>query len=129
MTKTKTASPKLTESQMMALYLKGDMAGKSLAAACVPAPMTVVDTISGKVYEPIAAGVCGFAWVKIRPGTSSFAKFLVRKGIARRSYSGGVDIWISAYGQSYEKKLAYARGMAGVLAEAGFDAYASGRLD
>jgi hypothetical protein len=126
---TKTASPKLTEQQMMKLYLDGDFAGRKAAAARVPAPMTVVDTLSGHVYEPIADGVCGFAWVKLRPGNSSFARFLVKKGIARSSYSGGVDIWIREYGQSYEKKLAYAQGMAGVFEDAGFRAYAQGRLD
>ena len=37
---------------------------------------------------------CGFAWVKIRPATTSFAKTLKKEGIVNYvSYNGGYDIW------------------------------------
>lgn len=73
---------------------------------------------------------CGFAWVNVKPGTSAFAKFLVKRGIARRdSYYGGVCYWVSAYGQSMRLKEAYAEGYAAVLREAGIEAYAQSRMD
>ena len=50
-------------------------AGKAAAEVKVPVPMVVVQRSNPlndaspvvKVYEPIIDGVCGFAWVKVRP--------------------------------------------------------------
>lgn len=127
------------------LHARADAAGKAAAEAHRPTPMHVVqrenpfDDSSPIVrrYAPVMDGVCGFAWINIRPGNSPFANWAKKQSrpgrpdweLARKSYHGGVDIWVSDYGQSYELKLAYARGYAKVLAEAGIKAYASGRLD
>ena len=94
--------------------------------------MVVVGGVPGEApkeyYEP--EGMCGFAWVKIRPGNSSFAKWLVKNKLARSAYGGGVDIWISGFNQSVERKEACARAMAEVLRnELGVNAYADSRLD
>ena len=45
-------------------------------------------------------GVCGFAWVKVSPGNSSFAKWLVKNKMARKGYYGGVEINISDFRRS-----------------------------
>ena len=82
-------------------------------------------------------GPCGFAWVTVRPGSSSFARWLVKEGHARPAYKGGVQIWIGGYGQSYERKMAHARAMADTLTRildaeglgTGRRIYAGGRLD
>jgi hypothetical protein len=73
--------------------------------------------------------MCGFGWVHISKGNTSFARWLKQNNLARKSYYGGLDIWIGAHNQSYEKKMAHARAMAQVLSEEGFQAYADGRLD
>ena len=74
-------------------------------------------------------GVCGFAWITVRPGTSSFARWLVKNGHARKAYRGGVDIWVHQFGQSMERKQAYAYAYAKVLNEAGITAYSESRMD
>jgi hypothetical protein len=102
----------------------------------------------------VADGPCGFAWIKIptrraRPTDKGynatlnvqFANWLKAQGKVqgrrndemlfpeRTSYTGGVDIWVSGFGQSVQKKEAYAAAFAGVLNAAGITAYADSRLD
>jgi hypothetical protein len=81
----------------------------------------------------VPQGVCGFAWISVRPGNCGFAHWLKKQGLSKgRAYGGGVQIWVSQYGQSYELKMAYAQAAADVLkAELGgkVRVYASGRLD
>jgi hypothetical protein len=120
------------------LYEKAKAAGMAAGEAAKPVMMVVRgedilingEPISpGKVwYEP--EGACGFAWVKVRPGNSSFAKWLKAEGIVRgKAYSGGVDIWIGEFNQSMARKAACAGAMARVLSEAGIKAYADSRMD
>jgi hypothetical protein len=133
----KVASPKFSPAQAQALYDKAHAAGHAAAEAHSPRPMVVVEHENPfddnspikKIYEPILAGVCGFAWINIRPGNSSFASWCRKQGRGHKSYYGGWDVWVSGYGQSYEKKLAYAKAFAKVLNEAGIKAYPGGRLD
>lgn len=87
-------------------------AGRAAAINATPTPMVVVG--GGQRYF-VADGVCGFAWVNVKPGTSRFAKWLVSEKLARKSYSGGVDIWISDYDQSMQRKEAHAHAMANSL--------------
>jgi hypothetical protein len=90
----------------------------------------VMDDTSPVVQQWVVPdGVCGFAWVKVRPGNCSFALWLKKHKGGRTDYYGGIVLWVSAYNQSMEKKLAYARAFAGVVKEAGVDAYADYRLD
>jgi hypothetical protein len=120
------------------LWDAADAKGRAAADEVVPVPMVVgtpttplgndID-FSQRTYF-VSEGVCGFAWVKVRPGTSSFARWLVRTGKSRgKAYHGGVDIWIGDFGQSMQRKEAYARAMAQVFTEAGIKAYAQSRLD
>ncbi len=77
----------------------------------------------------VADGVCGFAWIKIRPANSSFALWAKKAGIAKPAYGGGLQIWVSGYGQSMQKKEAYAAAYAKVLSEAGIKAHSESRMD
>jgi len=119
------------------LYQEAHKAGMAALAAKTPRPMVVqqradpLDDNSEVVqewFEP--EGVCGFAWINVKPGTSRFARWLKANGKGRPdSYYGGVTIWVREGNQSYELKMAYAEAFAAVLVEAGIKAYASGRLD
>ena len=112
-------------------------AGRKAGVECRPIPMVVgsAKSISSSEIDytkPVYQcddGACGFAWVKVRPATSAFAKWLVKTGRARKGYTGGLDIWISDFGQSVDRKEAMAVAMAKVLSEAGITAYADSRLD
>jgi len=99
-------------------------AGQKALAACTPTPMVVEEHESplndnSPVINSwrVSGGVCGFAWVHVSPGNSSFAKWLVKNDYAGKAYRGGVDIWVSAGGQSMERKEAYAHAMAKFLDE------------
>jgi hypothetical protein len=119
------------------LYNKANEAGKAAAAKCVPNPMIVgqpttlfgndIDYTKQTYFVP--DGVCGFAWVVIRPGNHPFANFLKKNKIAKPAYQGGVQVWVSAYNQSMQLKEAYATAFAKVLQDAGIQAYADSRMD
>lgn len=125
------------ETNLQSIYDGADHAGKLAAENKTPSPMVVsrhaspLDDASPVVesyYVP--SGVCGFAWVQSK-GNTAFGKFLLRNGYARRDeWKGGVCIWVSDYGQSYEKKLAYAAAFANYVSKAGIKGvYADSRLD
>src|SRR5438045_1864197 len=92
--------PKLIES--------AHKAGLAAVVALTVTPMTVVQHADQfndsspvvKSYH-VEGGVCGFAWVNIKPSTSTFAKCLVKNGHARKDY-GGVTVWVSEFGQSMQ---------------------------
>jgi len=75
---------------------------------------------------------CGFAWVKIKPATTSFARALKKEGVVKYvSYNGGYDIWNPAdyHGQSMDFKEAGARAYAEVLRGYGIRAIPMSRAD
>ena len=75
-------------------------------------------------------GVCGFAWVNIKPARGKFVKFLKDNNIGRKdSYYGGWTVWVSDFGQSVTRKENYARAFAKVLGDYGITAYSMSRLD
>lgn len=110
-----------------AMFAKARAAGLKAAADCVPVPMVVVG--DGRVYAPVMDGVCGFAWISVKPGNSPFANWLKAEGLARKSYEGGVSIWVGEFNQSMAKKEAYAYAFAEVLRDEGIKAYAGSRMD
>lgn len=122
-------APKLSKAACAALFDKAYAAGVAAANAAVPTPMIVQDEQTGYVYAPIMDGVCGFASVIVRPGTSSFARYLKAEKGCRKAYYGGISYYVGGFGQSYERKMAFAYAFAAVLDEAGIKAYAEGRLD
>lgn len=75
-------------------------------------------------------GLCGFAWVKIKNGKSSLARFMVKEKLADKGTYGGVEVWVGVGGQSVDIKSAYARAYARKLSElSGEEAVGQSRLD
>jgi hypothetical protein len=116
----------MTEQQCKELYDVAYQAGIEAGNAVNEVPITIsdVDVVtgaakpSGNIY--VAAGVCGFASVNIKPANSKFAKWLIKNKLAGKSeYYGGVMYYVHNYGQSYERKSAFAYAFANKLYEAG----------
>ena len=125
------------KAEMRSLFSRARAAAMAAGAACVPVPMVVRGEDVRVNGEPVAPGKrwvvddgpCGFAWVNVRPGTSSFARWLVKNELARAAYDGGVDISIVEFNQSLMRKEAAAHAMAEVLCEGGIRASARSRID
>lgn len=135
----KTAAPSTSKAaKWAALWKEAQEAGMAAGNAAQPTPMIVerrmdpLDDNSPVVerYAPVADGVCGFAVMRIRPGTCSFARWLKKQGVGYHDdYHGGWSVAVHAFNQSYERKMAYASAAAKVLNEAGVTTYVDGRLD
>jgi 2-hydroxy-3-keto-5-methylthiopentenyl-1-phosphate phosphatase len=117
---------KLTDKQCDEILKEAIEEGVKAVDALQVVPMVVVG--GGKEYF-VEVGVCGFAWVNVQPGNGSFAKWLKKHNLARSSSSGGVNIWISSFGQSLQKKETYADAMADTFNKYGIRAYSQSRLD
>ena len=78
-------------------------------------------------------GLCGFAWVNVGDGRSSFAKWLRDKGYGRKDYYGGYQVWSSRFGgdngQSVDRKEAGCEAAAAVFRAHGLKASVGSRLD
>ena len=103
-------------------YKAGIEAGKNAR----PIPMYVID--QGIPIDRIDDGACGFAWIAF-PGNTSFGKWAKKQGLARSHYPSGLCVWVSEFGQSVDRKDAFAGAYARVLKDSGIDAYAGSRLD
>lgn len=109
------------------LYDRAHAAGAEAVDKLIVEPMYVQ---SGSTVYKVNDGLCGFAWVNLKPANSAFAKWLRAEGLAEKRYGGpGINMWIGAYNQSYEKKRTYAAAFANVLREAGIHAWSESRLD
>lgn len=112
-------------------------AGEDAMAKCLPTPMIVQQHSNpfddnSKVDKEwfVEGGVCGFAWVVVKPGTCSFARWLRKQGYTGKDYySGGVTIHANGGGQSMDRKVAWASAVAGVLQDNGIDASVRSRMD
>lgn len=119
-------------------------AGMAAGNAITPTPMIVRNgsiMVNGVPLDPsradntvidvVADGVCGFAWVTVHPGTSSFARWAIKEKNARKEYGGGVCLtWVSYFNQSMTRKEAYAQAFAEVLRDRlGVKAYSHSRMD
>lgn len=131
MTQTVTKTPEV-------IYNEAVQAGIQAGTNAKPTPMIVGTPTSflgsdidfTKQTYFVEGGVCGFAWVNISPARGKFVAFLKAQGIGRtNSYEGGYDISVREFGQSLERKEAYARAFADVLRENGIKAYACSRMD
>ena len=133
-------------------------AGWKAAREATPTPMTVYEA-DGLTDRPkpggkswyVSEGVCGFAWVTLRPATTGFARWLRKHRMADRNdwggrdalrstneaeggswskgYHGGYEMWVWAGGQSLARKEAFARAFADVLKDAGYTTYVGSRMD
>ena len=120
------------------IYSEAHSAGMAAGHGCTPTPMVVgtpttplgddIDYSKDTYY--VADGMCGFAWINIKPARGKFVKFLKDNDIGRKdSYYGGYTIWVSEFGQSVTRKENYARAFAKVLEDNGITAYSMSRLD
>ena len=135
------------DARFAALVARAEAAGHAAAAAAIPTPMVVVET-DGLSDRPtpggrswvVNEGPCGFAWIVVRPGGSSFARWAKANDEARRPdgstypawsnhYYGGLSRWVGEFGQSVTRKEAFATAYAEVLREAGINATSGSRLD
>ena len=102
---------------------------------CVPTPVRFYQagTDPDVTGETVADGLCGFAWVRLKPANSPFANWLRKQENKRfrthRGYPTGLEIWPAGVSQSWERKKAWANAVAKVLSDAGLKAYAGDRLD
>lgn len=136
-TKSKSSAPKLSPQECESLHREAHAAGMAAGEAARPTPMIVQEHANPlddnspviREYAPVMDGVCGFGIVRIRPGNSAYARWIKAAGLGRKGYTGGVEIWVRAFGQSAERKGAYADSYAAVLREAGISAYSETRLD
>ena len=110
---------------------EADIAGVAAAIKCTPQIIVV------EGYENDPFPICGFAWVNFKPATTRFVRFLKKEGLVRKAYEGGASMWVSKFGQSYDKKLAYAHAYAASIQktivlsglEPTLNVYGTGRLD
>lgn len=126
-----------------AIYREALKAGEDAAAAKVPQPMLVgtpTEPLFGTEIDPtkpvyfVRGGVCGFAWVVVKPATGGFVRYLKEKGIGYKNYYGGWAVPANPrvapdLQQSMEIKEAFARAFAKVLKDYGITAYAESRMD
>ena len=120
------------------IYTEAHSAGMAAGHGCTPTPMVVgtpttplgddIDYTKDTYY--VADGLCGFAWINIKPARGKFVTWLKKADIGRKdNYYGGYTIWVSEFGQSVTRKENYARAFAKVLGDNGITAYNMSRLD
>ncbi len=108
------------------IYSEAHSAGMAAGHGCTPTPMVVgtpttplgddIDYSKDTYY--VADGLCGFAWINIKPARGKFVNWLKKAGIGRTdSYYGGYTVWVSEFGQSVTRKENYARAFAKVLGD------------
>lgn len=118
------------------VYDEARQAGIDAGTLALPTPM-VVQQHSNMLDDKspvekqwfVPDGVCGFAWVTIRPGNCSFAKWLKINKLGDNAYHGGVSIWVHDFNQSMERKEKYAYAFAEVLSKYGIKACPGSRMD
>lgn len=74
-------------------------------------------------------GLCGFAWVTISPARGAFVNYLKGRQVGSKGYYGGYEIWVREFGQSVDRKAAFAGAFRDVLAKYGITASVGSRLD
>ncbi len=118
------------------LFADAKAAGMAAVAKTVVPAMVVsqhaspLDDASPVTHQWVVPdGVCGFAWVTLRPGTSKAARFAKKFLGARTAYGGGMQLWVSDFNQSMTKKEAFAEAFAKVLRDGGVEAFAGSRMD
>jgi hypothetical protein len=119
------------------IYSVAYTAGMDAGNNAIPVPMIVgtpTTTFGNKIdyTKPVyhvSEGVCGFAEVIVRPARGKFVSWLKKNHIGRKHYYGGWSIWVSEFGQSLERKEAFARAFAKVLRDYGIEARMESRMD
>jgi hypothetical protein len=127
---------KKTDAAFADLFNRAHAAGMAAGTASTPPTMIVTERAnpfngnSAVINQwAVADGPCGFATVRLRPGTSTAARYAVKNLGWTKQYYGGVGRSVPYFNQSMVRKEAYARAFAGVLTDAGLTAYADSRMD
>ena len=120
------------------IYAEAHSAGMSAGNKCKPTPMIVgqpTTPLGDDIdYEKetwyVGDGVCGFAWVNIKPARGKFVTWMKKNNVGRKdNYYGGWTVWVSGFGQSMARKEDYARAFSKVLGDYGITAHSMSRLD
>ena len=133
------------------IYEQARSAGYQAADAMTPTPMVVGSAKSflwaqrlakfsneidyDKPVEIVNDGVCGFAWINIKPARGKnvqrkFVNYLKSIKTGRTdSYYGGYTVWVGEFNQSMQRKEAYAHAFSRVLSANGIKAYPMSRMD
>ena len=93
------------------------LAGLAAVNALTPTPMRVVGRDCSFHVE---GGVCGFARVEVRPRNTAWAKWLLGAGWYSSDYFRCATLNVSDFGQSMQRKAAYAQAFAGHLTALGY---------
>ena len=101
------------DADLQAAYAAGDAAANAIEVV----PMTVVGR--DRTYW-VEGGVCGFARVEVRPRTSAWAKWLLQTGWRSSDYFKCVTLNISEFGQSMQRKEAFAQAFVRYLTGLGY---------
>ena len=107
------------------IHAKAHAEGMKAGRDALPEPMALTDGINN-YYVP--EGACGFAWVQFA-GNTAWGKWAKAQGIASPAYPKGLQVWVSEFNQSVDRKGAYALAYAKVLNDHGIEAMAQSRLD
>lgn len=112
------------------LYEQAHNAGMAAAIALVIEPAILVGTgrDGSRTEYVLSEGLCGFAWITFA-GNTGWGRWTKNNGLAHKSYDGGYRMSVREFGQSADRKEAYARAFATVLQLNGITAYAQSRLD
>ena len=108
------------------LWNKACKQGDEAANSHTPETMYVR---GGSTEHVVPEGVCGFAEIIIPKGNTSFAYWAKKNAGFTKHYYGGLGYWVSGYGQSMERKEAFASQVCEVLKDGGIDCYATSRMD
>ena len=119
------------------LLERAHLMGMDAGRGSTPTPMIVgspstpfgSDIDYSKPTHFVESGVCGFAGVVIKPARGKFVSYLKGLGMGHKHYYGGYYVPVSEFGQSLERKEAYARAYAKVLSEEGMNCYVDSRMD
>ena len=135
LTRTSTPTPTNVPTQacwFASIHKVAQSAGLEAGMNALPEPMTVTeaDLMGNPIGRSwtVSEGACGFAWVTFA-GNTPWGRWAKAQGIASKGYPKGLQIWVSEFNQSVDRKEAYAQAYAKVLREHGIEAYAQSRLD
>lgn len=125
----------LTKNQCHNIYVEAYEAGLK-AGNEVGVPKFVVGDAIGLSNEIdyskptfIMDGLCGFAWATISPARGAFVNYLKSRQVGSKGYYGGYEIWVREFGQSVDRKAAFAGAFRDVLQKYGISASVGSRLD
>lgn len=135
-----TTPVKITKTRAARIFKEAVAAGDKAYKDAVPTPMIVGtpttplgnDIDYSKETYFVSEGLCGFAWVTIRPARGAFVNYLKSIQVGSNGYYGGWRVgyqYTNFKGQSYTRNVAAAGAFSGVLQKYGIDAFSEGRLD